>query len=168
MLSIRELQPSDIPLIADYWVNSPNEHLLAMGVDLAKVPPREAFIEMLENQYSLPIEKRQAYCIIWLLNGNPIGHCNTNPTTFGDVAKMHLHIWNKENRRSQIGTALLKMTIPLFFEKLQLKRLFCEPYALNPAPNRTLEKVGFTFVKEYVTIPGSINFEQAVNQWILE
>jgi len=30
-----------------------------------------------------------------------------------------------------------------------------------------LEKVGFTFVREYTTIPGSLNFEQSVKQWSL-
>jgi hypothetical protein len=28
-----------------------------------------------------------------------------------------------------------------------------------------LAKVGFTFVKKYVTVPGIINFEQEVNRW---
>ena len=36
---------------------------------------------------------------------------------------------------------------------------------MNPAPNKTLARVGFEFVKEYVTVPGSINFEQPVNRW---
>jgi RimJ/RimL family protein N-acetyltransferase len=59
------------------------------------------------------------------------------------------------------------MTLPLFFERLQLKKLYCEPYALNSAPNKSLEKVGFEFIKEYITIPGSLNFEQPVKRWEL-
>lgn len=168
VLEVRELRQTDIELIADYWVNSSTQHLLSMGVDLGKVPPREAFIEMLGAQLALPLEQRNAYAIIWLLNGEPIGHCNTNPTMFGEEAKMHLHIWDAENRKKKIGTSLLKMTLPLFFRNLKLKRLYCEPYALNPAPNSTLKKLGFRFIKEYITVPGSINFEQPVNQWVLE
>ena len=57
------------------------------------------------------------------------------------------------------------MTLPFFFEKLKLRRLFSEPYALNEAPNKTLKKVGFELVKEYTTIPGSLNFEQPVKRW---
>ncbi len=167
ILTVRELQKSDIPLIADYWVNSPGEHLIGMGVDLTKMPPRDAFIEMLQKQLSLSLEKRNSYCIIWLIDGKPIGHCNTNPTKFGKEANMHLHIWENENRKQNNGMAFLKMTIPLFFKNLNLERLFCEPYSLNPAPNRLLEKVGFKFVKEYTVIPGSINFEQTVNQWVI-
>lgn len=167
LLTVRELQESDIPLIADYWINSPDEHLVSMGVDLEKVPDREDFIDMLEHQLSLSIEKRNAYCIIWLLDGVPIGHCNTNPTDFGIEANMHLHIWSEEYRKRKFGIDFLRMTIPLFFKNLKLKRLICEPYALNPAPNKALEKLGFEFERDYVTIPGGINFEQPVNRWIL-
>lgn len=166
-LSVREITVSDIPLIADYWTTSSDSHLKSMGVDLDKIPDRENFISMLENQLSLPIQERNAVAFIWEMNGKPIGHCNTNPTKFGGEANMHLHIWKQENQKRNIGTELLKKTIPLLFEKLELNRLYCEPYALNPAPNRILEKVGFAFVKEYVTVPGSINFEQPVKQWLM-
>jgi hypothetical protein len=36
---------------------------------------------------------------------------------------------------------------------------------LNPAPHKALEKLGFEFEKEYITVPGSINFEQPVKRW---
>lgn len=48
-----------------------------------------------------------------------------------------------------------------------MKKLYCELYALNPAPNKTLEKVGFTFIKEHITVPGLLNFEQPVKLWEL-
>jgi hypothetical protein len=36
---------------------------------------------------------------------------------------------------------------------------------LNPAPNKTLEKIGFTFIKSHTCVPGYLNFEQEVNRW---
>ncbi|RYY92151.1 MAG: N-acetyltransferase, partial [Chitinophagaceae bacterium] len=66
-----------------------------------------------------------------------------------------------------LGTAMVAGALPYFFGKLQLEKLYSQPYALNAAPNRTLEKVGFVFDKEYVTIPGSLNFEQPVKRWLL-
>ena len=66
-----------------------------------------------------------------------------------------------------MGTQLVKMTLPYFFKNLQLKKLYCEAYALNLAPNKTLEKIGFTFIKKYTTTPGFLNFEQEVNKWEL-
>jgi len=78
---------------------------------------------------------------------------------------MHLHLWNKDVRKKGYGTRFVKLSLPYFFGNYQLKKLFCEPYALNPAPNKTLEKAGFEFIKEYTTIPGFINFEQPVCLW---
>jgi RimJ/RimL family protein N-acetyltransferase len=165
MLSVRELQHADIPLFLDYWFTAEESFIKGMGVDVSKLPPQEQFSKMLENLLATPVQQRMSYCIVWLLDGKPIGHCNTNPTTYGQEAKMHLHLWHSTERRKGMGTGLVKMTLPYFFNVLQLKTLWCEPYALNPAPNKTLEKVGFEFVKEYITVPGAFNFEQPVKQW---
>jgi hypothetical protein len=51
---------------------------------------------------------------------------------------------------------------------LKLKRLFCEPYAFNVAPNRTLQKTGFKYLKTYMTVPGPLNYHQAVTRWVVE
>jgi RimJ/RimL family protein N-acetyltransferase len=80
---------------------------------------------------------------------------------------MHLHLWNSETRGKGIGCELVKLTLPYFFEKLKLKDLYCEPYALNPAPNNTIQKAGFEFVNEHITMPGAFNFEQRVRKWHL-
>ncbi len=166
-LSVRELQAEDIPLIADYWLNSEPAFLIDMGVDLAKVPTRDDMTAMLTNQLSLPVPERMSYALIWLVNNEPVGHCNVNNIRFGESAYMHLHLWQPAVRQKGAGTELVKRSLPYFFEKLQLQTLYCEPYALNPAPNKTLPKVGFEFVKRHITVPGSINFEQEVNLWKL-
>lgn len=80
---------------------------------------------------------------------------------------MHLHLWNTNTRQKGIGTKLVKKSLPFFFNNLKLQTLYCEPYVLNIAPNKTLEKVGFKFDKKYITTPGSINFEQEVNRWFM-
>lgn len=166
-LSVREMQEPDIPLLVSYWLNSGHDHLLAMGVDLQKIPSAEQLTASLAGQLSLPYEKKQAYCMIWELSGRPIGHCNTNPAVYGDEAYMHLHLWGNGERKKGIGTTLVRMCLPYFFKNLQLKKLYSQPYSLNPAPHRVLEKAGFEFVKEYITVPGSLNFEQPVKLWLL-
>ncbi|WP_207896577.1 GNAT family N-acetyltransferase [Flaviaesturariibacter flavus] len=167
MITVRPLQDRDIPQIVRYWTHSGDAHLQAMGVDLSKVPAPEQLAAGLERQLSLPVEERMAYCLIWEIDGVPSGHCNTNPTHFGEEAFMHLHLWEHAQRRSGLGLRLVKASLPHFFSTLQLQRLYSEPYALNPAPNRTLGKAGFVLEKEYVTTPGSINFEQPVKRWVL-
>jgi RimJ/RimL family protein N-acetyltransferase len=165
MLTTRPLQQADIPLFLNYWFGSEESFLTGMGLDISKLPSQEQFSKMLETLLATPIQQRMSYCIVWLQDDKPIGHCNTNPTTFGEEAKMHLHLWNVTERRKGLGTELVKMTLPYFFTELKLKTLWCEPYALNPAPNKTLEKAGFQFIKEYITTPGVFNFEQPVMQW---
>ena len=75
---------------------------------------------------------------------------------------MHLHIWNRDKRRSGNGLNFIKETIPYYFDNFEIEKLICEPYALNPAPIKVLEKVGFEFVRKYDTTPGWISFYQPV------
>jgi len=167
VLSVRELQKEDIDLITDYWLVSDPEFLQGMGVDMNKVPGRDKWKEMLSEQLNQSYNEKKSYCIIWQMDNIPIGHSNINKIIFGEQAYMHLHIWNADTRKKGFGIAFMKMTLPWFFEKYKLKKLYCEPYALNPAPNKILEKTGFKFIKEYITTPGWLNFEQPVNLWMM-
>ncbi len=167
MLSVRPIQVSDIDFFVQYWLHNDGTYLEGMGVDLTKLPSEEGLRNMLLEQINLPFEKKNAFCLIWLQNDLPIGHSNVNNIIFGKEAFMHLHLWKSPFRQKGLGTKLVKLSLPWYFENLQLQTLYCEPYALNPAPNKTLGKVGFTFIKKYITVPGSLNFEQEVNRWEL-
>ena len=167
ILSVREIQEDDIHLITRYWLDADETFLSGMGADISLLPSEAEWKTMLLRQVQTPIEEKQSYCIIWQVNGEPVGHSNVNKIIFGKEAYMHLHIWNDKGRQKGYGTTFVKKTLPYFFTRLELEMLYCEPYALNPAPNKTLEKLGFRFEKEYITIPGSINFEQPVKRWVL-
>lgn len=167
VLSVRELERTDVDLITQYWLGSDPAFLEGMGVDLTKLPDRQQWAAMLSEQLTQPYEEKKSYCLIWQVGDEAVGHSNVNKIIFGEEAYMHLHLWHSGARKKGIGTALVKMTLPYFFSNLKLKKLYCEPYALNPAPNKTLEKIGFEFVKEYVTTPGWICFEQPVKLWEL-
>jgi len=166
-LSVRELQKSDIPKIISYWLNSDPEFMKGMGVDLTKMPAEDSWTQMLEEQLHQDYKDKKSYCLIWEVDKEPIGHSNVNKIKFGHEAYMHLHIWYQEFWSKGLGVQFVKLGLPLFFKNMQLQKIYCEPYALNPAPNKTIEKAGFSFVKEYVTTPGWINFEQKVNLWEL-
>jgi len=73
----------------------------------------------------------------------------------------------KNNRKQGLGEQLVKKSLPFYFNNLNLKTLICQPLATNQAPNKTLEKVGFKFVKKHTTIPGLLNYLQEVNMWQL-
>ncbi len=166
-LSVREIQQEDIKLIADYWLESDPDYLIGMGVDLDKLPSRAAFTNMLIEQINATPENKVTYALIWSINNEPIGHSNVNKITFGKEAFMHLHLWTTKHRQQGMGTAFVKLSLPYYFNTLQLENLFCEPFANNPAPSKTLKKVGFEFEKKYSTIPGTLNNEQEVNRWKL-
>lgn len=166
-ITVREIQLKDIDLIADYWLKSDSNFLVQMGVDLNKLPTKKGLKEMLTKQINNPITDKKSYALIWELNGKQIGHSNVNGIEYGKEATMHLHLWKSTNRKKGIGTLLVEKSLLFYFERLKIKKLICEPYALNPAPNKTLEKTGFEFIKKYRTIPGSLNFEQEVNRWEL-
>jgi RimJ/RimL family protein N-acetyltransferase len=165
-ISVREMQENDIESIIKYWHTSDKEFLTGMGVDLNKIPTREEMEKMLHQQLDQPYEEKGSYCLIWEVDGEAVGHSNVNKIIFGEEAYMHLHLWKNAVRQKGFGTELVKMTVPYFFKNLKLKKLYCEPYALNPAPNKTLEKAGFKFVRTYITTPGWLNFEQQVNLYL--
>src|SRR5678816_876783 len=166
-LSVRELELADMDAFMSYWFDAEESFLANMGVDMKKLPTKNDFLIYWRSQLEMPLEKKLSYCVIWLKNDIPVGHSNARPVNFGKDAYMHLHLWSTGERRKGLGCEFVKLTLPLYFEKLQLRDLYCEPYALNPAPNRLLEKLGFDFVKEYRTSPGPSNFEQQVKLWHL-
>ena len=163
----REFVKSDIEKIIDYFIDAESDFLKGMGADKSKLPKREKWIQKLHSELVKSYREKDYYYIIWLLDGKPIGHSNVNHIKFGESATMHLHLWKNGMRKSGLGLEFLRMTIPLYFEKLELKKLICEPYSENIAPNRTLKKIGFDLIRTYETIPGPINFKQKVNRYEL-
>jgi RimJ/RimL family protein N-acetyltransferase len=164
-LNTREMTSTDIDHIVDYWLYSDQHFLERMGVDLKKMPSENDLRTMLASQLTQDYKNKSSYCTIWEIDGKPVGHSNVNKIQFGVEAYMHLHLWSGTVRRMGEGTRLVRMSLPYFFKNLLLQRVLCEPYALNPAPNKTLPKAGFRFVRSYTCVPGSLNFEQPVNLW---
>ena len=161
--TVRECKENDIEIIADYFITASTDYLEGMGVDKNKFPKRDEYIVKLQHELTKPYSEKELYYIVWEQNGKAVGHSNVNNIIFGEVATMHLHVWNPQLRQNGLGTQFLKKTIPLYFKNLELKKLICQPYAKNISPNKTLQKVGFNFVKNYKTVPGPINFYQEVN-----
>lgn len=161
------MNKGDIEHFVQYWLNASDQYLLDLGVDLKKRPTREQIEQLVNDQIGVAMEKRKAYFLTWLYDNKPIGCSNVNQIEYGKKAFMHLHIWDYKNKKKGAGATLIKKSLPFYFKNLKLQELYCEPYALNPAPNKVMEKIGFTFIKQYRIVPGASNFEQMVNQWKL-
>ncbi len=167
MISVRPAIVLDIPKIHEYWVNSNADYLRGIGADPNKIPSFEDFNSYLTEQINLPLRDRKSNCLIIENFGKAIGHCNTNPSYFGEEAFIHIHLWDKLDRNKGYGISSLQLSLNWFFKNLELKRIIAEPKADNIAINSILKKSGFSFIKSYLTNPGSINFEQDVNLWVL-
>jgi RimJ/RimL family protein N-acetyltransferase len=158
----------EVGLVIDYFHDATPEHLEKMGVDPTRLPTRSDWRARYVAQYRKPIAERSTLLVIWNLDDSPVGFSTSEKIVYGEQAHMHLHIVDPHLRDSGIGSAALPETIALYFRALKLKRLFCEPNAFNVAPNRTLQSVGFRYVKTYMTVPGPLNYHQAVNRWVFE
>jgi len=160
--------PSDYLPMLDYFLNADERSLHAMGVDPQKLPQRDAWLERLLPDLTRPDSLKQTFYLGWDYEGSRIGHCNLNPLRYGAEARVHLHLWDAAARSAGLGTELLRLSIEIFFRRFALQRLYCEPYAHNPAPNRVLTKTGFRWLERYRTTPGLICFEQKVNRYVME
>jgi RimJ/RimL family protein N-acetyltransferase len=167
-LTVREMRFDETDLIIDYFHRSTPEHLEMMGVDPSRLPTREAWRERFQHDLSRPVDKRLGFLVVWLCDDKPVGFSSSDKIVHGDRANMHLHVIDPEDRRRGMGAECVRQTVDLYFDRLKLKNLFCEPNALNVAPNRTLQKAGFKYLKTYMTVPGWLNFHQPVTRWVIE
>jgi RimJ/RimL family protein N-acetyltransferase len=164
----RLMELGEVDVIIGYFHQASSEFLNRLGVDPAKLPEPARWRAYYAHEFSLPIEQRKSLLVLWEAGGEPISFSTADKIKLGDEAYMHLHITRPDRRRSGAGTELVQQTARIYFDTLKIKRLFCEPYALNDAPNRTLQRAGFRFVRTHETVPGPLNFHQAVTRWVLE
>ena len=155
-------------LRVDYFLNATDEHLELIGVDRAKLPERETWLATYQEDFKRPLEQRHYYSLVWEVDGQPVGFSSIDQIVFGKQAFFHLHILEAGQRGAGLGAEFVRRSARQYFAALQLQRLYSEPYAYNTAPNRTLQKAGFKYLCTYDTIPGPLNFHQAVNRWMIE
>jgi RimJ/RimL family protein N-acetyltransferase len=167
-LAVREMAPGEADLVVDYFHTSTPEYLDTMGVDPSRLMNPAAWRAYLKSEFSLQADRRQVFFVIWLGEDRPVGFSGCNQIIFGKSAFMHLHVSVPELRQKGIGTECVRRSIEIYFDKLRLKRLFCQPNAFNTGPNRTLQSCGFKYLKTFMTVPGAINFHQPVTRWVLE
>lgn len=158
----------DYERMVDYFLGADPVFLRGMGVDPARLPRREAWVESAMQDHARPTGDRRRFYLAWIHEGMPVGHSSVNKIRIGEEGFIHLHLWVAGLRRHGLGAQFFRASAMEFVRSLSLKRIYCEPYAENPAPNRVLAKCGFRFVKRYRTVPGDINFEQDVNQYVLD
>lgn len=167
-LDIREMELGETGMVIDYFYAASVEQLDLMGIDPTRLPTRPVWAGLFRTLYEMPHAERAALLVIWRLDDRPIGFSSCDRIVFGSRAHMHLHVTEPELRGRGLGTACVRRSVDLYFERLQLQQLFCEPNAYNIPPNRALQKAGFRYLKTYKTVPGPMNYRQAVTRWMIE
>ncbi len=153
--------------MVDYFIQSTDDFLRGMGMDPAKVPTREDWLDEVWDDHHRPGPEKDRIYLAWVYDGKLVGHSSINKIQWGEEASIHLHLWKPQLRRNGVGAEFFRRSVNFFFREPGLKKLYCEPYAENPAPNKVLSRLEFTLVKTYQTIPGKTCFEQIVNRWEL-
>jgi RimJ/RimL family protein N-acetyltransferase len=153
--------------MVDYFTLSTDEFLRGMGIDPAKLPDREEWLAEVWDDHHKPGPEKDRIYLAWIYDGKLVGHSSINKVQWGEEGSIHLHLWKPDLRRNGVGAEFFRRSVDFFFRELGLKKLYCEPYAENPAPNKVLSRLGFTLAKTYKTIPGKTCFEQNVNRWEL-
>ena len=167
-LEVREMTLADVGLRIDYFHDADNAHLDRLGVDRALLPSRQEWHRLYEIDDARPLEQREFYSLLWLVDGKTMGFSSTDRIEVGRHAWMPLHITAPGLRRTGLGTQFVRLSAQRYFEMLGLQRLYCEPNAFNVAPNRTLQAAGFRYLFSRHTTPGGINFPQVATRWVLD
>ncbi len=165
---VREMAVDEVDLIIGYFHSATPEHLELMGVDPTRLPGRGQWRQWYVAEYEKPLGDRSTLLVVWELDDVAFGFSTADRIVHGEEARMHLHIVDADRRRSGLGHVCVRRTAALYMDVLGLERLFCEPSAFNVAPNRTLQRAGFRYVKTHMTVPGPLNYHQAVTRWVLE
>lgn len=167
-LAVREMELADVDYRIDYFHSASDEYLRVLGIDRALLPSRDQWHAFYEEDFARPLSQRANYSLLWLIDDERVGFSTTDRIVFGLEARMHLHIVTENLRGRGLGSRFVRLSTAAYFEALQLERIFCEPNALNVAPNRALQNAGFSYLFSHETTPGSYNFRQITTRWVLE
>jgi hypothetical protein len=111
-------------LVIDYFHHSTPEHLEMLGVDPTRLPTPDAWRERFQHEFSLPLDKRLGFFVIWLLDDQAVGFSSCDKIVFGERANMHLHV--AEPRATSTSEHRHSMCPP------QRRNLFPEAEAQEP------------------------------------
>lgn len=148
-----------------YFHEATAEHLERLGVDRLRLLSPDVWRASFERDLARPLDQRFEYGVVWEVDGALVGFSTADQIQFGDEAHMHLHIVDPTRRGSGLGAQFVRMTATHFCDVLRLKRLYCEPNAFNVAPNRALQKAGFSYVCSRECRPTPINAYQTTTVW---
>jgi RimJ/RimL family protein N-acetyltransferase len=165
-VSIRPMNLADFDVRIAYFYEATDEHLNKLGVDRSRLPDPDAWRASFEQNLARPLGVRSEYGVVWELDSRLVGFSTADQIRAGDEAHMHLHIIDPERRAGGLGTQFVRLTAAHLCHVFRLQRLYCEPNAFNVAPNRTLQRAGFSYVCSRQGRPNPMNTYQTTTIWV--
>jgi hypothetical protein len=136
---LTDLTPADLPLIVDYWLLSPNEHLAYMGVDLQKLGSADDIRKRFSDSIRTGDPAQSTMALAITLDDRLVGY-----TLFvrhsAEVNYCHWHIIVPHLRAKGITTALYPYRIKMYFDIAPISRLVHQTRTCNLGVNRVLDK----------------------------
>ena len=117
-----------------------------MGVAADRMPSAKQMREDLEPTLSSPDNSLHSSVLAWCLDGEAVGHSSLKDIVPDESGNIHLHLWRADLRGKGYGPCFFCLAAIDFYDRFQLKHMFCEPKADNPGPNRLLQKIGFPLI----------------------
>jgi RimJ/RimL family protein N-acetyltransferase len=136
---LRDLTPADLPAVVDYWTKSPDEFLVFMGVDRARLGSvadihKRLFVAIRTSE---PTQRSIALAIT--VDERLIGYTLLN--RYGEEENYsHWHIIVPGLRSKGISTALYAVRVKAYFDMAAISRLIHQTRTRNVAVNRMLDK----------------------------
>lgn len=167
-LNVREIELSDFTTLFNYWNNLDFDSAFTIGIDRDKIPDYDTFSLLLSEQMTLPLAEKNTYILICELDGKAVGHSNISPIYNGNYANVHIHIWDSGLRGKNLGKQFLRLALPIYIAKYDLKSLNAVIHSYNLAAGKLFQKMGFEFVEEYESKLGDWSFYQKVKKYSLK
>ena len=163
-LTVREMTAAETDLIVEYFLNSTPEHLETLALEFpCGFHPLQAGASACAGRSRCLFSTEAWYC-------RATSRSAFRPRTRLSMASRPTCTCMSSTRAQApqgAGAECVWRSVDLYFEKLQLKRLFCEPHAFNVAPNRTLQKAGFKYLKTHMTVAGAAQFSSGRDALVL-
>jgi hypothetical protein len=123
-VTVRQMELAEAQLIIDYFHSATPEHLELVGVDPTRLPEPAGWMDGYASDRRQPVQNRESLLVAWEVDGKKVGFSTADTITFGKEARMHLHILDPVDRGAGIGVRCVRETARLYFDVLELDRLF--------------------------------------------
>ena len=164
-LTVRPLASEDFDDYISYFTQATKADAERMGLAIERVPSVSQMRSDLQSMVATPVDQLHTFVLAWCFDGKAIGHSSLKDIVPGEFGSMHLHMWRADLRGKGYGPRLFCLSVIDFYQRLNLKRIICEPKADNPMANRMLKKIGFPVVLTHVAASSDLAFVCELNRY---